>query len=130
MYVYWLKIIKYYYKYLDIDKEHYVLKLERCLDKILWPYRHQNPSLSFLFFFSIFSFSYLFSLFCFVFVFVFFLFFSSFFSFFNWKEKLPFRAWRGSEIHRSNSRCSTICRLDGHALNRPFHVFFLPTVFP
>ena len=32
MYVYWLKIIKYCCIYIDIDKEHYVLKLARCLD--------------------------------------------------------------------------------------------------
>ena len=32
MYVYWLKIIKYCCIYIDIDKEHYVLKLAKCLD--------------------------------------------------------------------------------------------------
>ena len=121
MYVYWLKIIKYCCIYIDIDKEHYVLKLVRCLD--YWFFDLVVTKTRAFLFFSCFLFSFLsfFSLFlfcccccC-----------CSFFSFFNWKEKLSFRAWKGSEIYRSKSRCSTISPLDGHALNRPFHVFFL-----
>ena len=125
MYVYRLKIIKYCCIYLDIDKEYYVLKLARCLDywffDLVVTKTHQNPSLSFLFsifFFPFFPFFYYFFCCC----------CCSFFSFFNWKEKLSFRAWKGSEIYRSNSRCSTISPLDGHALNRPFHVFFVVVV--
>ena len=116
MYVYWLKIIKYCCIYLDIDKEHYVLRLARCLD--YWFFGLVvTKSRAFLFFS------------CFPFLPFFYFFFfcccCSFFSFFNWKEKLSFRAWKGSEIYRSNSRCSTISPLDGHALNRPFHVLLL-----
>ena len=63
------------------------------------------------------------------FCFVFFSFVFFFLFLFNWKEKLSFRAWRGSEIHLSNSRCSTISPLDEHALNRPFHVFVFLFLF-
>ena len=129
MYVYWLKIIKYCCIYIDIDKELYVLKLARCLD--YWFFDLVVTKTRAFLFFSCFLF----------FSFLFFPFFyfclccccccccCSFFSFFNWKEKLSFRAWKGSEIYRSNSRCSTISPLDGHALNRPFHVFLLLLLF-
>ena len=120
MYVYWLKIIKYCCIYIDIDKEHYVLKLARCLD--YWFFDLVVTKTRAFLFFSCF-------LFFLSFFFPFFYYFfccccCSLFSFFNWKEKLSFRAWKGSEIYRSNSRCSTISPLDGHARNRPFHVFF------
>ena len=105
MYVYWLKIIKYCCIYIDIDKELYVLKLARCLD--YWFFDLVvTKTRAFLFFSCFLFFSFLF------FPFFYFCFCCccccSFFSFFNWKEKLSFRAWKGSEIYRSNSRCSTI----------------------
>ena len=106
MYVYWLKIIKYCCIYIDIDKEHYVLKLARCLD--YWFFDLVvTKTRAFLFFScSLFFFFPFFSLFLFLFCCCCCC--CSFFSFFNWKEKLSFRAWKGSEIYRSNSRCSTI----------------------